>query len=303
MKHFLVILGVTAIVWLGVSISEPHEYPLHVGVDIEGVDTVRYAVVYADTAMDLNVEMPGFSALLLSTLDKQPRIEVNLSQGGLQRAVAVVDLNDNIRQQLANYGVKRVAGGHDSIRLRMAPRSSRRIPVRLDSVDFSFSEQYGLYGEPRIEPAEVTLYGADSLLATISEVQVASSQIVGISSTSTYRLPLDPAWRRMGDVRASASEVEVYLPVEAYVEREYSVPIEVDGADTTVRLRLYPPEAKVRAWVAKCDLQRTPDFRVAIDYGEVLAGATRQKPRLIEFPAYLRPRSVEPQEVQCLVIK
>ena len=283
--------------------SEPHEYPLHVQVDIEGVDTVRYAIVYADTALNLNVEMPGFNAAMVSILDKKPLIKVDMTRGGMRRALAIEDLNDNLRQQLAIYGVKRVVAGRDSIRLRLAERSHRTLPVRLDSVDFSFSEQYGLYGEPKVSPAQVTLYGADSLLATIDEVQVARAHIAGIAATATYRLALDPVWQRLGDVKTSDTEVDVYLPVEAYVEREYTVPIEVAGADTSVRLRLYPAEAKVRAWIAKRDLQRTPEFRVTIDYKEVLAGATRQKPRLLEFPAWLRPRSVEPDEVQCLIIK
>lgn len=289
--------------WLAVSMSEPHEYPLHVGVDIEGVDTVRYAVVYADTALNLNVEMPGINAAIISLLNSKPRVRVDMSGPGLQHSLAMSDINDNLRQQLDVIGVMRISSGRDSIRLRLAARSSRRIPVRLDSVDFSFSEQYGLYGEPQVQPAEVTLYGADSLLSTIGEIQVKRTKIADISTTATYRLALDPVWQRLGDIRCPTSEVNVYLPVEAYAEREYRVPIEVEGADTSVRLRLYPAEARVRAWVAKRDLQRTPEFRVAIDYNDVLAGVTRHKPRLIEFPAYMRPRSVEPEEVQCLIIK
>lgn len=303
MKHFLVILGITALVWFGVSLSEPHEYPLHIGVDIEGVDTLRYAVVYADTSLDLKVEMPGFNAALISLLDRQPRINVSMPQGGMRRSLAIADIGEDLRQQLGGFGVMRVVGGHDSIRLRLSKRASRSFPVRLDSVDFSFSEQYGLYGEPRVEPAYVTLYGADSLLATIREVQVKRKSISGISGTATYRLALDPSWRQLGDVRASTSEVKVYLPVEAYVEHEYTVPIEVENVDTSMKIRLYPAEARVRTWIAKRDLNRTHEFHVTIDYNEVLAGATRQKPKLVQFPAYLRPRSVEPEEVQCLIIK
>lgn len=283
--------------------TEPHEYPLHIGVNIEGVDTLRYAVVYADTALDLKVEMPGFNAALISLLDKKPHINVSMPQSGMHRALAIADIGDDLRQQLGGLGVMRIVGGHDSIRLRLSERASRSFPVRLDSVDFSFSEQYGLYGEPRIDPAYVTLYGADSLLATIRDVQVERTSITGISGTATYRLALDPSWRQLGDVRASTSEVKVYVPVEAYVEREYTVPIEVENADTSMKIRIYPAEARVRAWVAKRDLQRTHEFHVTIDYNEVLAGATRQKPKLIQFPSYLRPRSVEPEEVQCLIIK
>ena len=303
MKQFLIILGITAIVWFGVSISEPHEYPLHVGVDMQGIDTVRYAVVQADTALNLNVEMPGFNAAIISILHRQPRVEVDMSGEGLRRSLSINDLSENLRQQLGWLGASRVTGARDSIRLRLSARGSRRIPIRLDSVDFLFSEQYGLYGEPVVEPGEVILYGDDSLLATIDVAQAARTRIEGISSTATYQLALDPAWSRLGDVHSSVNEVKVHLPVEAFVEREFIVPIEVEGADTTVKIRLYPSEARVRTWVAKRDLQRTPELRVTVNYIEILDGATRQKPCLKQFPAYMRPRHVEPDEVQCLIIK
>ena len=55
MKRFLVILGITALVWLGVSMAESGEYPMEVRVEMVGYDTIRYAVVSADTVLPLKV--------------------------------------------------------------------------------------------------------------------------------------------------------------------------------------------------------------------------------------------------------
>ncbi|MBR6292549.1 MAG: hypothetical protein IKR33_07090 [Bacteroidales bacterium] len=303
MKQFFVILGLTALVWLGVSISEEREFPLNVNVEILGYDTVKYAVLQSDTMLHLQVEMAGFNAAAVSLLNIKPTVSVEMNDEGLYRTVALADVADNLRQQLSPLGVRRVIGGRDSLRLQLAERSHRTYRVLIDSVDFSFSEQHGLYGEPRISPAYVTLYGADSVLASISELQVAHTVIDGISQSSTYVLPLAPVWKQIGDVRTTAKNVEVYVPVEAYVEREYTAPVEVIGADSTVRMRVYPDVVKVRVWVAKRDLERAPEFRVAIDYADVLAGKERMSPRLIQFPSWVRPRSVEPSEVHCVIIK
>ena len=302
MKHFLIILGLTALVWLGVSMSEEHEYPLRVHVEMTGYDTVRYAVLQADTTLQLQVEMAGFNAAAVSLLKLSPTVGIEMADEGLYRAVALADVADNLRGQLSPLGVKRVAGGRDSLRLQLAERAHRTFRVLIDSVSFSFSEQHGLYGEPKVTPATVTLYGADSVLAAVDGLQVARAEIAGISQTVTYRLPLSPVWQQLGDVRTTATEVEVYVPVETYVEREYTAPVEVTGADSTMRMRLYPSVVKVRVWVAKRDLERAPEFRVAIDYADVLAG-NRLTPRLVQFPSWVRPRSVEPSEVQCVIIK
>lgn len=301
MKHFLVILGLTALVWLGVSMSERHEYPMDVRVVMTGFDTVRYAVIEADTALHLQVEMDGFNAAAASMLHRRPTVHISMADD--QRTVSLDEVSPQLQQQLSTLGVRRVVGGRDSLHLRLAERGHRTFRVRLDSVDFSFTEQYGLYGEPRVSPATVTLYGADSVLATIDELQVAHAELPDISQTATYRLPLDPIWRRLGDVHTAATEVEVYLPVEPYVEREYTVAVEVDGADSSAHLRLYPDVATVRVWVAQRDLERAPEFRVAISYDDVLSGGEHLTPQLVQFPSWVRPRSVEPSEINCVVIR
>ena len=293
----------TVLVWLGVSMSEVHDYPLHVKVEMTGYDTVRFAVVHADTDLHMQVGMDGFNAAAMSLFRIGPTVKVDMSEGGLYRSVAVDDIADNLKYQLQSLGIRHVASSHDSLRLQLAQRGQRTYKVNLDSVSFSFAEQYGLYGEPRVSPSHVTLYGADSLLASISTIGIKRTSIDGISGSATYRLRLDPVWEQLGDVRSNYSDVDVFVPVETYVEREYSVPLTVDGADTSVRMRLYPEVVKVRVWVARCDLDRTPDFRVAINYADVLTDGGYLKPRLVQFPSWVRPRAIVPDVVQCVVIK
>lgn len=303
MKHFLVILGLTALVWLGVSMSEVHEYPMHIHIEMTGYDTLRYAVVHADTLLPVQAEMSGFNAAAIDLLHIKGHVSIEMPAEGLVRSVAFADVGDNLRQQLAPIGVRRLSSSRDSLRMVLAERGRRECRVVLDSARFSFRQQYGLYGEPMISPSTVTLFGPDSVINAVGCLHVLPVAIDDISATSTYRLELDPVWERLGDVRASHTEVEVYLPVEPYVEREYHSPIEVDGADSTVRLRLYPDMARVRVWIAQRDLDRVPEFRVAISYDDVLAGNGRLTPRLVQFPSWVRPRSVEPAEVQCVIIK
>ncbi len=305
MKHFLVILGITALVWLGVSMSEERSYPLQVRIVMTGYDTIRYAVVEADTALDIQVRMSGFDAFLHS-LAGNPTVEVPFKSGEWRAEsgewrVESGELSERLRQEI--LGAKQVSSKTDSLRVRLAPLSHRSYRPRIDAVKFSFVEQYALYGEPRVTPAEVTLYGPEEALARIDEVCAMPTDLYGIQSSGTYRLRLDPVWSKFPDVRPSCTELKIYLPVEAYVEKEYQVPVTVMNADTTVRLRLYPEQATVRAWVAQCDLQRSPDFVVSIDYADILTHGGRLEPQLVEFPSYIRPRSVEPHEVQCVVIK
>lgn len=279
--------------------SEEQEYPMRVRVQMAGFDTVRYAVVEADSLLDVRVRMAGFNLFLHGLFDDTPKLVVEMKEG--ESAVAVSDLNEPLRRCI--MGATQVITRTDSLRVRIAERRSKVYQPRLKDVDFSFTEQYGLCGEPVIRPANVVLYGPEEALDKIDELCVAATSIPNVNESATYRLPLEPVWERYPDVYPSVREVEVYVPVEPYVEHQYRVPIAVSGADTTVSLRLYPEEAVVRVWVPQRDIGREPDLKVSVEYAEILQSGGVVSPRLTEFPSYVRPRSVEPHEVQCVIIK
>lgn len=301
MKRFLIILGLTAIVWLGVSMSEPMEYSMRVRVSYTGYDTVRYAMVTADTALSLRIKSDGYTAFLLGVLDEVPEVEVAVSGSGMQRAASIDNLYTAVRESMV--GIKGVSSGMDSLRVTLAERSHKTFMPNLDFVCFEFAEQYALYGQPRITPSEVTLYGTEEALATITSLPVAKTIVSGIHASGSYTMKLEPVWRQAGDVHPSCTEVTVYVPVEAYVEREYKVPIQVAGADTSVAVHIYPSEATLHVWVAQRDLHREPEFTVTVNYSDILANGSHIVPQLTEFPGYMRPRGIEPAEVQCVIIK
>ena len=299
MKHFLVILGLTALVWLGVSMSETDDYPMRVRVEMTGYDTVRYAVLQADTSLNVQVRMSGFNAFLYDVHHIVPTVEVPLAEG--QTAVAVHTLSEQLRESI--LGAKQVSSETDTLHIILAERSHRVYRPRIDGVNFTFVEQYGLYGEPVITPSTVVLYGPAEVLDAIPEVRAMPTELCNIKSTGTFRIPLEPVWEQYADVHPSCKEVELYLPVEPYVEKVYNVPIRVENADSTVDLRLYPPQASVRVWVAQRDIAHEPDFNVSINYRDALAHDGRVAPHLSQFPSYVRLRNVEPKEVQCVIIK
>ena len=301
MKHFLVILGLTALVWLGVTLSEPIEYPLHVDVELTGYDTVKYAILQADTAVEVTIEANGYNILLNNLLNKKTKVVLPLQSEGIHHSIGVDELQKAIRSTIG--GIQSIHYDIDTLHITLAERCSRQYRPNIEHVKFSFSEQYGLYGQPIISPEVITLYGPEEELDKIKEVYVSPSKIENISQSGKYRLPLEAPWATSADIRSSCNMVEIYLPVEAYVEREYEVPIRVANADTTVQLRLYPSVATLHVWVAQRDLQKMPEFDISIDYNDIQSHMQHIHPHLISFPEYIRPRSIEPDEVQCVIIR
>lgn len=314
---FVVILALTVLVWFAVAMSEVREYPVRVKVEMTGFDRNQYAVVQADSMVTLQVEATGFSALLYGLTEKPVTLKINMrgenvrtwyreGEAGklLCRSVSVDDLGDRLANDLSGNGMRQIGSAKDSLRLVLAERKSKVFRVDISDVNVSFAEGYGLYGEPLVSPAEVTLYGDEESLSRIERVRVMPVNIKGLTKSGAYMLSLDTAWRN-NDVYASTDKVTLRVSVEQYVEREYTLPIEVSESDSLTRLNLYPDKVQLRVWVPRRDIASvTADrFSVAVDYRDVTSRASKLKVRLNRFPQTVRIHSLTPEEVKYVVIK
>lgn len=318
-RSFLVILGLTALVWLAVAMSEKNEYSIPVKVEMSGFDAKRYAVLQSDSMLTLQVETSGFNALFLSLRKEPVTIQVDMKDESIRRyhrqgtggrlevcrTVSVSDLTELLGRQLSSYGVHQLGSGKDSLVLVLCERNSKTFQPDISRVRINFADGYGLYGEPLMVPSEVTLYGPQEVLATIGSVKVQPVELNNVSETGNFRLMLDTSWRNLGDIYASVNSVTLRIPVGRYVEREYSVPVNVDGADTTMHLRLYPDHVALRVWVAEEDVAKVSAerFKVSVDYRDIQSGASKLKLRLSSFPEDVRVRSIVPEEIQYVIIQ
>jgi hypothetical protein len=319
-RNFLIILGLTILVWYGFAMSEEREYTLQVKVDIAGIDQRRYAVIEADTTLPMQVVSSGFSALLVEMQNDPIVLEVNMGSAAVSRysrynqasgqkenhcLIGVSDLADNLKDQLASYGIKQKSVAKDSVEISFVERQQKSFRPDISDLKIGFAEGYGLYGEPTVTPEVVTLYGAAEVLEKIKEVKLAPSYIVGLNATGNYRVPLDVSWKELGDVHASTEQLSVKIPVQQFVEHQYQVPITVEGIDSLAHLRLYPDKATVNVWVAHRDIPSlsADRFSITASYQDILSGSQKLKLNLSRFPELVRIRSVEPQEVQYVIIK
>lgn len=299
------ILGLTALVWLAVAMSERREYSIPVKVEMTGFDVNRYAVLAIDSSLTLQVESTGFNALFLSLRKKPVTIQVEMNGKGERRSVAVSDLSELLSRQLSSYGIHHTGSQKDSLTVVLSARCCKTFRPNIEDVRINFADGYGLFGEPLLAPSEVTLYGPQEVLATIGELKVQPMEINDVHETGNYRVTLDTSWKRLGDIYASVNTLTLNVPVERYVERDYSVPVIIEGVDTSLHLRLYPDHVVVRAWVVEENAASvTPDrFSVTADFRDIQAGTAKLKLRLNQFPRDVRIRKLDPEEIEYIIIK
>lgn len=301
-RSFWIILLITAIVWLGVTMSEHNDYPLQVRVEWTGYDTARYVVTHADTLLPITVRSNCFLAIgRYNTVKKQP---YRITTAG-DTVVKVGDaLYDDMMKQFAFHGIHGVKSNVEQLTLSLTERGQRGYVPMLRNVEFSFAEQCGLSGAPVIEPDTVWLYGDPAILQQIPELTTSEAHLSNLNDSCHVTLALDPVWLRHPDLRSSVDSVRLFLPIDRYVEKTLSIPVRFQCGDNQLQVRLHPERVDVTLWVPVRDYHNiTPDMvHLAVDY---TAGEKSQTlpVRATLFPAGTRVKQISPSTIQYVIIR
>lgn len=301
-RPFWVILLFTAVVWVMVTMSEHSDYPLQLRVEWTGFDTARYVVADADTVLPLTINSNCFNAITRHRMAKRQPYRISVV------ADTVVRLSDavlgEVLRQMGFMGCHEVTSSVESLHLRLSERLRKAFVPQLSGVEFHFADQFGLSGEPRLEPDTVWLYGDSASLSKVDRLATLPASIHGISASGYCPLLLDTAWRSSPNLRCSADTLRLYIPVERYIEKSFSVPVAFLCADPQVRARIYPDRVTVTLWVSRDNYAALYD-----DMVEAVAEYTPDAPeqvlpvRIARFPAFARVKQVEPSTLQYVIIK
>lgn len=295
--------------------SDYRQTALSVTVEMRGYDTTRYALVRADSAVTVKGAMSGFGRLAMMLAPRPPALVVDVplqkrtvsydDSGAMTIGISTTDLDEPLHSLFDHYGLRQMQVDEDTLRATLVQRGHRSFRPSLQAANFLFAMGYGLYGDPVVEPAEVTLYGDPALLAQINRVGVKPVTVADIDTTGTFRLALDPVWKGRGDIRASSDSITVTLPVTSFVERSFSLPVVLVGAPLDSRVRLYPDHVILTAWVAHKELAtvKAGDFVVQVRYEDILRGAAALPTRVARFPQGVRIRKLSTDEVKYVVMK
>lgn len=186
----------------------------------------------------------------------------------------------------------------DTVEFRFARESSKKVPVELYG-GFEMDPEYMALSEVRLIPDSVTVFGDESLLASVRSVSTSRIFRSGVHKDMSGTLKL----RNIKGLRVSDEQVRYELKVVRFVEISREVPVRVfsrpDGKDCIV----IPSTVNV---VCKCPFPYQQDpFDGAVfgieysDYVSSRSGMCRVSGRNLSDGVI--SYTVEPEIVQCVV--
>lgn len=312
-RTFFIVVLVTTVLWIISAMSEVKEYSASVKVEYVGYDTARFSILSAPKEIPLNIYSNGFHALSRNFTIGKKTLSVDLSQ-------QIPDVHDSVEEislslptgqwmkgfkDSLNYkGIQKLSSPMDIVSVQIAQRRKKAFAPQLRDVDFTFLSSLGVYGTPKLIPDTVVLYGSRQSLDNISALYTSPATIANIEQSDTFELDLEPVWEKYPDVYPSSTSIRVFVPVASFAENTIQLPVRFEGADSTKRVRLYPDHVKVHYWVSKEDYAnvKASDFEASVRFDPSIE-MSKLKVSVSHFPAQVRIKRVEPDEITFVILK
>lgn len=296
----LICTGISLFFWLLVKLSETYttEKRLRFAFSYPEQKTVHplppddLTVEIQGKGWDLMVEsFKGGSYVLQYDLKDEVYLEVNPTF-----------LRNQLKNLLSSNTLTISGFNSDGFVLFLENRLRKKVPVQVRD-KLTFASEFHLQGFKRLTPDSVWVSGPESKLAELNGVETAWITAEELRSSRTFRVDLelpDPAFE------VTPAQVEVFVPVEQYTEKQFFVPVRVKNPPRD-SLQIFPRKILVTCVIglSQYDQLAEKDFKLEVDLARVaLSGSKTTVPiQLTQYPIFARDVNFSPKSVEFFLIE
>ena len=299
-RFFLLFVFVSFTFWLSTKLS--NIYTLEQSFTLL-LTEVPAGIIPSDTSRKIkaSVTASGFEILLYRLFDKS--VTISLQEADFSSTLGRVSLRNqqfSIEQQL-----------FDNTRLnQIYPENLNIVYSRLDEKRVAVVPQTqiqlraGYLSDFPIQskPDSILVRGPKSILDTLKGV---SSMF--FEATDVYEgISQEVGLKSIPELQFVQENVQLVMPVSRYSEKEFVLQVEVINLPLGVRVKLFPPTAKLRATLpmALLNTVKESDFRLVVDCENLQDQESKSlKLNLLKQPPGLKQLIWEPEEVNYLIRK
>ena len=309
-RAFFFALVAVTIVWIVTAMAEEKNFRESYVLAYDNIDTAKYAILHCDSIIKIDISSNGFSAFNRRKERRKP-IRFDLAKIVAQHksdSVFSITLNtdsylDTIKSQVDMRGVSEVRIVDEQLRLNIALRERKAFVPDISPVTFSFDKMGGLNGEPRIVPDSVFLYGSHTSLSKVEAIYADTQTISNIKSSGKYRITLNDDWKKYPDLRISNEEINIYIPMERFVEKSVTLPIELVDKSDDAQWNLYPANVTVQLLIPESKIGTVDLSKCVVTASTKECDGNHLTPELTTFPSSVRLKSITPESVQYIIIE
>ena len=299
---FLVFLVISALLWFLTKLTKEYTSQTIFTVTYTEVPVNKW-VSTAEQQVKLSFVADGFVTLRHNLVRVQNRvIEIPLNEvpyrleGGNTYSYS----SQYVAERAADWlGVPagNVTVNDDKQFFNMEDLQSKELPVAVP-LDVKTQRQYHVYGQPHVNPAQLTVYGPKNLLDTMTAVYTATLHATNVSEDLVQPLAVN---FYDGAIRSDVATVEVLVEIEQFTEIDVEVPVKCTDS---VTLRFFPETMKVKCLVPIRDYASITgaSFKVLADTAQLHQLQPLLNIKLVQVPDNVQVLKTEPEQVEYLIV-
>lgn len=297
-RFFLLFVAISFAFWASTKLSK--EYQLVQPFTLVW-EEIPKGIVLNDKPSEIKVTLNASGVEILWYRLFKNKLSISLKDVDFTPEDRILNMEEHffdIQQQLFG-GTQLLQISPSLFPLQYSKMALKKLPV-LTNLDINFRPGY--LGEERLQitPDSVVVRGSKNILDTLVHINTEEFKLLDVHENINQQIELESIEELVFEVES----IQLFWPVLPYSEKSLIIPIKVVNIPVGVKVKLFPPEANLRATLPLSLLNavQSSDFSLVVDYENIREGqADAMELKLKKQPPSVKKVIWEPLSVNYLI--
>lgn len=267
---FLTFVVIAALFWMLLTFNNNMTRDTIINVTVKKPKNVTL-INDVPSKITVTIKARGLS-LLKSFFKSTPKIEIDFNKYNNEKnntlELSSYQLTNEVRKALNNEAtiIKVIP---ESIVSKYTTLPGKKVPVNWeDNIQDIVADKHFVINPDMIKtyPDSAIVYALDqATLFKIKEVDISTVEVANLTSTFTK----DVAIKSINNVKIVPEKVELTVPVEPLIRKDYNASISVRNPPPGVKVLIFPPSINVSFLVPQSHYRDVVNLTVIVDYNDI----------------------------------
>ena len=298
LRFFLLFVFVSFSFWISTKLS--NTYTLEQTFSINWNDVPEGVIIYEmEYKLNASIKASGIEILFYRLFMNELNISLKEAKFSLSKGIVNIERQHFfVEQQLFNNTILNQINPV-SLEFEYSNLDEKMVPI-LPKIEFNLRPGF-LIDKPILSsPDSILIRGPKILLDSISNIETQFFSYDDIFEPFSKMVKL----KKNPKIQMPVNEVKINLSVSRYSEKVFILPIEVINLPKNLRVKLFPPKAKIKVTLPISILTtvKDSDFTLVVDYNEIIYDQAKElQLNIKKQPPAIKQIILEPKKVNFLI--
>ena len=293
---FFVLLSFTF--WISTKLS--NTYTVDQSFSINWINVPEGIILHSNNKeINASITASGIDILIYRLINKS--LNISLEQGKFESRIGGVSIeNQQFSIQNQFFGnTKLNFVSTKSLDFNFSILDNKVIAV-IPNIQINLRAGYLSDAPIKIVPDSILVRGPKSILDTLGSIKTKYIEVEDVYESLSKKISL----QLIPEIQLSESSANIKLSVSRYSEKEFTLGIGLINIPKGIRVKLFPPKAKIRATLPLSVLRtvKASDFKLVVDYNDIeKKDIEKLQLIMIQQPPSIKKIIFDPQRVNYLI--